>query len=745
MTSPLTNAFLPLMFRLPIFFKKESLTYVILFKVALGMMLVFTLVLVFGYLLLLSILKQHFIQSIASPHYLLLSPQKQLIAHTYANHEQLQSVLQLVQASRFAFVEDKINAQYLAIVQFPPSNHYLVTVFPIDHQLHRKLFWSFLVSLALLCLALLGILYTVIGKHITRPLHQFLCAMQRVDQKDFEIPLDEQRKDQLGQLAQAFKTLMGILIDREKKLLDYAKELEEHTEELARAKEEAESANLAKNQFIANMSHELRTPLNAIIGYSEMLQEDAIDMGEENFATDLQKIHAAGKHLLGLINDVLDISKIEAGRMDVFTETFDLLMMLKEVIRSIQPLLAKHANIFKVDCAENLGLIHADLTKVRQSLLNLLTNACKFTDKGNITLMASRHNTPSGHWVEFQVRDTGIGMTEQQTQKIFHAFTQADASTTRKYGGTGLGLVITKRFIEMMGGTIHVESKFGYGSTFTIQLPVQVVPKIISSKSSVADYGDSTLEQGIILVIDDDPVVRDLFESYLSKLGYQVAVAPGGDEGLRLARKLHPDAIILDVMMPGMDGWMVLSSLKTDPDLINIPVIMVTLIEEKKLGYSLGAADYLIKPVNREQLDHVLKKYNIKSRVPHIMIIEDDATMRQLTETIIKKSGWRVSSAENGQIGLQKIAEDRPDLIVLDLMMPEMDGFEFITCIRESTPWRSIPIIVLTAKDLTYEECSILNHYVQKIFQKGAYEKEKLLSEIRLLLKDRTKKALPLQ
>jgi signal transduction histidine kinase/CheY-like chemotaxis protein len=645
-------------------------------------------------------------------------------------------------------INDKQHDFYLAVAKLVTPNWYFIAVLPktvVTKEVWNSVRLTVILSILMLCMVLI-VLYLLLHYQVDKPLYSLLLATQQVGESNFDIHLNYRKNSALGRLADSFQVMVNILVDREKQLVNYANELETYTKELIRAKEMAETANLTKSQFIANVSHELRTPLNAIIGYSEMLQEDALDIGEDSFVVDLKKIHSAGKHLLGLINDVLDISKIEAGKMEVYTETFELLPVLNDIATTIQPLVERQANTLAVEYGENLGDIHADLTKVRQMLLNLLSNATKFTEKGTVTLKANRMiETDGKHWIDFQISDTGIGMTSDQQHKIFEAFTQADASTTRKYGGTGLGLVITKRFAEMMGGNVSVNSEFGHGSTFHVRLPVEV--EVDPAHRREATIGDMLpLEgldegQGTILVIDDDQTVRDLFHNYLTKLGYKVAVASGGDEGLRLARKLKPDAITLDVMMPGMDGWMVLKALKADPELITIPVVMVSMVEDKRVGYSLGAAEYLIKPVNRDQLKVVLGKYFPEPALNLVLVIEDDPPTRQMMETMLLKAGWRVAKAENGRIGLQRVAEQQPDLILLDLMMPEMDGFEFIVHLRENEAWRKIPVVVMTAKDVTSEDRMRLNNYVQTVFQKGTYEREKLLSEIRELLVSVTKPA----
>jgi signal transduction histidine kinase/CheY-like chemotaxis protein len=464
---------------------------------------------------------------------------------------------------------------------------------------------------------------------ISRPILHLEDTMRMVSaNRNYEVRATKSYGDEIGRLIDGFNTMLSEIQQRDTALRGANDELKARTgelekeilyrkqtqEELLKAKHTAEEASRAKSTFLANMSHELRTPLNAIIGYSEMLEEETRESGKSDSVQDLRKIQSAGKHLLSLINDVLDLSKIEAGKMGLHLENFEVTALIDEMTHTLQPAATKNGNTIHAHVANSIGAMHADVTKVRQILFNLLSNACKFTDHGTISVDVDLSKAEGGDWVQFRVSDTGIGITAKQKENLFHEFSQADASIARKYGGTGLGLAITYRFVQLMKGRISVESEPGKGATFTVQLPAQVIAETPESARStasteVAPSSDESSRKDTILVIDDDASVRDLMSRFLSKLGFHVVAAANGEEGVRLARQVRPLVITLDVVMPGCDGWTVLKKLKSDSALAEIPVIMVTIVDNEAMGLDLGASNYLIKPVDRDRLAVLIEKH----------------------------------------------------------------------------------------------------------------------------------------
>ncbi|MGL5081328.1 MAG: response regulator [Microcoleaceae cyanobacterium] len=575
--------------------------------------------------------------------------------------------------------------------------------------------------------------------------------------------------------------------DRTGQILCYEGTVEDITqskqaaEALKQAKESAIAASRAKSTFLANMSHELRTPLNAIIGYSEILAEEVADLGYTDLVPDLERICSAGRDLLALINDILDISKIEAGRMDLYLETFSIPSLIELVISTAQPLVDRNGNTLTVEWDDQVSTMQADMTKVRQILLNLLSNAAKFTTAGQIHLKAevcllslpqveTRDETVESipqACIRFQVSDTGIGMSLDQQDLLFQPFTQGDASMTRRYGGTGLGLAISQRFCQMMGGCILAESQLGQGSTFTVILPQTVISRTSEEEASRILISSEHLETDIspdlpaftdlleannspsktVLVIDDDPVSRDLVVRSLSQVGLQAIIATTGEEGLHYAQKYSPDVITLDIMMPSMDGWTVLSALKANPQLAEIPVIVLSFVGDRARGFALGASDYLSKPVDRKRLATLVSRHQRLRDYPQsdaspgeILIVEDHKDTSRLLRGILEQDGWQVVEAEDGQVALnylkqKQLTQTQPRLILLDLILPQMSGCELIAELRQVPDWAKIPVIVTTAMDLTVSEQSQLRASVEQVLQKGSYSSSELLEEVHQLIR----------
>lgn len=496
-------------------------------------------------------------------------------------------------------------------------------------------------------------------------------------------------------------------------------ELREAEEALTAAKAAAEEANLAKSRFIANMSHELRTPLSAVIGYAEMLEEEAEALdGADAFLDDLRKINTNARHLLSLINDVLDLSKIEAGRMEVQAEDFEVCALVEEVAGTVGGLAERRHNHLAVECAPDLGTMHSDPVKLRQCLFNLLGNAAKFTEAGTITLTARREDD----MVAFAVADTGIGMTAEQLDRLFRRFSQADASTTRRFGGTGLGLAITRAFATMLGGEIGVESTAGEGSTFTLRLPADIRVARADPDDAAARLGEAAAAEqdgtaGLVLVIDDDAATRDLLSRFLRREGFAVRCAQDGAEGLAMARQLRPVAILLDVMMPRMDGWAVLSALKADAELAETPVVMVTVVQERGLAFSLGAVDYLNKPVRWDRLRRVLDRFRREVEPGLALLVESDADERAELAQLLGARGWTVEAVADARAALARLAAPPvPAVLVTELRAPAVaDGFALLREIRRRPELRDLPVIAVTEGEVDAAELSRLREAVRTI------------------------------
>jgi signal transduction histidine kinase/CheY-like chemotaxis protein len=627
-------------------------------------------------------------------------------------------------------------------------------------QMQFQLFIFFAIIGHLIFLSLLGTWAVAarLQRFISVPLHDLSSTMKRIcSEKNYSLRAAQPSGGEMGEIAASFNQVLEQLENREVELRSCRNRVENEVEcrmaelaavneELKSAKESAENASRAKSESLANMTHELRTPLNAILGYSELLQEEAQESGQETVLSDLKKIHSAGKRLLGLINDILDLSKIEAGKSRLFIENFEIRHLIENVVHSLKAAASEKNNTIMVECAADLGWMDGDLVKVRQVLSHILHYSCKSTEKGNIWIEASRHKSVSGDEIVFWIRDTGIGMTPDQLSNVFQPFYQADSLPNRKNGGTGMGLAISQRFCRLMGGDISVESRLGEGSAFTCRLPAtretsleeEAMPDI---DTVVATLGNN--DQNTVLVIDDDPLARDLMSRLLTREGFRIVASGRVREVLALAKQHRPIAITLDVLMDETSGWDVLSELKADPEVADIPVIMVSIIEDRKRGFALGAKDYLTKPVHPERLAAILSKFRIDGSPGSVLIIEDDEPSRQLLRRLLEKEGWQADEAPNALVGLEKVAQSIPSLILLDLMMPEMDGFEFVSRMQTDARHRAIPIVVLTAMTLSEEEKRQLTEHVAKIAYKASTSWTSLISELTDIVHKQSRQGTP--
>ncbi|PRP95408.1 Sensory/regulatory protein RpfC [Enhygromyxa salina] len=538
--------------------------------------------------------------------------------------------------------------------------------------------------------------------------------------------MEEQRREMFARLDELVATRTAAL----------QREVAEHerTErELSKAMEAAEAASLAKSQFLASMSHELRTPLNAVIGYSEMLIEDAEDGGDASLIPDLERIRGAGKHLLGVINDILDLSKVEAGKIELYIEPISLDELIAEVMATIKPLARANDNALSLSVETTVKTITTDVTRLRQVLFNLLSNACKFTDSGRVELRVRELDVEGEAWIRYEIEDTGVGIDAEQLPKLFKPFTQADASTSRRFGGTGLGLSISDQFAKMLGGGIDVRSEREVGSTFSLWLPA--VHPVAPTSTGAAVFEPAPREQlGTVLIVDDEAESRALLRRLLENEGYAVLSAPSGARALELAAEHEPDAITLDVMMPGMDGWAVLSRLKQIPALADTPVVLVSMVPDAGMGYALGAADVLSKPVARERLLSVLSRYRLGPGSNHVLVVDDDADARELLCRAVLEAGWHVQEAQNGLIALAAMRAHKPRLVLLDLMMPQIDGFEVLEQLRADPALRAVPVVIVTAKMLSESERRLLSLKAASVLAKGSYSRTDLVEHLRELV-----------
>jgi len=484
-----------------------------------------------------------------------------------------------------------------------------------------------------------------------------------------------------------------------------------------------EEMNRLKSEFLANMSHELRTPMNAIIGYSSLLLDKVYGEISPKQEQGIKRIDTNAKNLLQLINNILDLSKLAAGRMSLFVEPCDLKDITEEVLGTMDCLARERKLTLTSDVSEPI-LLRTDKTKLKQVLINLIGNAIKFTHQGGVSIKAEALTGPSR--VRLYVQDTGIGIKDEDLPLVFEEFKQLDASPTREYGGTGLGLSITKKIVELFGGAIQVKSAVGVGSTFTVTLPMESMAVPDEIPVSKAPEGVQN-NQKVILSIDDDPEVLALLADSLQGTGFKFVGAQSGQEGLALARQIHPHAVTLDIMMPHMDGWSVLQLLKNDPALRSIPVFIISIMENKALGFSLGVTDYIVKPFDRKELLAKLK--NCDKGAPHkVLVVDDDPAITRLFEGDLKQEGYRVAIAHNGEEALTEMSKEKPDIVFLDLMMPQISGFEVLEAIDKDPSLDGMRVFAMTAKHLTPQETQYLEQRVEMIVQKGSRSLEEIFS-----------------
>lgn len=592
-----------------------------------------------------------------------------------------------------------------------------------------------------LCLAISMVVARRINRMAFAPIGRLSDAMQKITiSNDYTMRLEAELDPDFSRITENFNKMVETVASRDEALVEKA-------EELTVARDQSEQANVAKSQFLANMSHELRTPLNAIIGYTDVLREEL--KGSENTRSleDVSWIYSSAQQLLELINSILDLSKIEAGHMDVDIHEFDVATIVLEVSKMLEPMAMQRGNRIHLQLAEGIGVAKSDSAKLRQSLLNLGSNACKFTEGGRIFILARRE----GSDLVFSVSDTGIGMSEDEIGKLFRPFSQADASTTRRFGGTGLGLTITQRFANLLGGWIDVESRVGVGSTFTIRIKaeldcVRAITDADAEEITVDDLQDVFKSEDaevdhsmpLAVVIDDEPSAAKLLERMAMQAGYATLVAQNGEKGLDLIRKHNPAIILLDLAMPKVSGLDVLEVLRNDPTLASTPVVIVSVSDDRKATFEAGACEHLIKPISRTEISGVLAQY-ANRRSGNVLIVDDDEATTRMYSRGMERVGYTVSVAVNGKDAQALLLDHDYDFVITDLRMPELDGHELIEWIAQFSGRPKPLVFVLTGKAMSNEDVSELESKVQSVLSKNGLSPSRLAEALSNADSGRTK------